>query len=195
MALLTSDDVRARLAINDPSNSVTQALGLITSHAYSVMTDLTEIPFSDSGTTVTGETPYIHDYSQNVLTNFWPVNSITSATYYGNALTVTTLNGQFTSAGSGNTIAPMANLWGVRLGFNPGQNTAGPLLITYTAGYSTMPSDLAEVFIQLCALMWKEKDRIGEDGRDMIQSSLKYTRRLPEWLQWTISKYRRIHHY
>lgn len=189
MALLTAEDVVQRLSITDTSGVIKNYVNLIVNNAYALMTSRTEIPFPSVSTA--NEYPFLRSYSNTVRTEYWPVNSISSASYGSTTLTVGTME-EVNNGQKDICIAP--NRQGVILRVRPSIDGVGPLKISYNAGYDTLPYELAEVFIQTCALMWKEKDRIGDESKDIGDASIKFTRRLPNFLQTTLDRYTRINY-
>jgi hypothetical protein len=67
------------------------------------------------------------------------------------------------------------------------------LYVDYSAGMDVLPPDLLEVFVEMAALIWKEKDRIGQKDMKIGEGSVAgYTRELPKWCNITINNYRRM---
>lgn len=189
MALLTADDVVQRLSITDTAGNVKNYVNLIVNNAYALMTSRTEIPFPSVA--VANEYPFLKSYSNTVRTEYWPVTAISSAYWGTSTLRIGTMGDVFDGSAD---ICIEPNSQGVRLANRPYADGNGPLKISYTAGYDTLPNELSEVFIQTCALMWKEKDRIGDESKDIGDASIKFTRGLPKYLQTTLDRYTRINY-
>ena len=50
------------------------------------------------------------------------------------------------------------------------------VVIAYSAGYATVPFDLAQATIEMAAYMYKSKDRIGEGSKVLAQQTIVYLR-------------------
>jgi hypothetical protein len=69
------------------------------------------------------------------------------------------------------------------------------LYVDYAAGYDVLPNDLLEVFVEMASLIWKEKDRVGQTQMKIDVGTATYVRKLPQWCQNTIRRYRRMEIY
>jgi len=68
----------------------------------------------------------------------------------------------------------------------------GNLVITYTAGYATVPFDLEQAVLELAALRWKERDRIGLVSKGFGQETTTFLRDMPSHVRDTLNNYRRV---
>lgn len=81
----------------------------------------------------------------------------------------------------------MLYLQGAR--FTPGfQNVA----VTYTAGYESTPPDIEQACIELVALRYKERDRIGQVSKNLAGEIVAFSQKdMPPDVQTLIDQYRR----
>jgi len=64
--------------------------------------------------------------------------------------------------------------------------------VTYDAGYSTIPAAVEQAALDLAALMYKERDRIGLNTKNLGQQGTSYLRKLPEHVLMGLKPYRRL---
>lgn len=84
--------------------------------------------------------------------------------------------------------ASMLYLQGYR--FTPGfQNIA----VTYTAGYAATPPEIEQACIELVALRYKERDRIGHVSKSVAGETVTFTQKdMPPDVQTILAAYRRV---
>jgi hypothetical protein len=65
--------------------------------------------------------------------------------------------------------------------------------LTYTAGYRTVPSDVAQACIELTALRYRERTRIGEVSKHLGTETITYSQRdMPADVMTVLTKYKAI---
>jgi hypothetical protein len=65
--------------------------------------------------------------------------------------------------------------------------------LTYTAGYDSIPSDIEQACIELVALRYKERDRIGKTSDSIAGETTSYvTRAMPLSAETRLAPYRRV---
>lgn len=74
--------------------------------------------------------------------------------------------------------------------FTPGyQNVA----VAYTAGYAVTPPELEQACIELVALRYKERDRIGQVSKNLSGETISFTQKdVPADVQTALDQYKRI---
>lgn len=165
-------------------------LNLIAAGALQQITDLTEVPIGGpcDYVTYTDESVASRSYSDKIITKYWPIQALTSATWGGNAITVGSLKNFY--AGSCqmaiNQDAEFLLMGGVN------QDGYAGIFVTYTAGYVALPADLYEVFIYFGLRMFKEKDRVGIKHLAVGQATTEYEQEYPAYVKAALSKYRRL---
>lgn len=68
----------------------------------------------------------------------------------------------------------------------------GNVVLTYTAGYSTTPEDVRQAVLEMAALMYREKDRVGQQSRTGPDGSTVFYYAPPARVVATIEAYRRV---
>lgn len=64
--------------------------------------------------------------------------------------------------------------------------------ITYTAGYTTIPSDLAQACIELVALRYRERGRIGEVSKSIQGETISYSQKdIPASVSTILEQYKK----
>lgn len=72
-------------------------------------------------------------------------------------------------------------------------NGWGNVVITYTAGYDTIPGDVEQACLELAALRWKERDRIGLASKGFGQETTTFiTKDMPDSVRTALLDYRRV---
>ena len=67
------------------------------------------------------------------------------------------------------------------------------IVLAYTAGYATIPPALVQVCIDLVALRYKERDRIGMSSKTLDKQVIAYnTKDLTEPIRMVLDKYKRV---
>lgn len=67
------------------------------------------------------------------------------------------------------------------------------VIVTYTAGYATVPADLEQVCIDLCATKYRERDRIGLDSKSLAGETTQFaTRDIPNRAKTVLNKYVKV---
>lgn len=74
--------------------------------------------------------------------------------------------------------------------FTPGyQNVA----VAYTAGYAVTPPELEQACIELVALRYKERDRIGQVSKNLSGETISFTQKdVPADVETVLAQYKRI---
>jgi len=79
-------------------------------------------------------------------------------------------------------------LWGYR--FSSGDANVA---ISYTAGFATVPPDIAQACIDLCALRWKERDRIGHVSKSIGGETVTYmVKDMPDNVRVVLNQYKKV---
>lgn len=69
----------------------------------------------------------------------------------------------------------------------------GNVVVTYTAGYDPIPYDVEQACLELAALRWKERDRIGLASKGMGQETTAFiTKDMPDSVRTALLDYRRV---
>ena len=113
-------------------------------------------------------------------------------------ITSLTVNGQPVSAIAGNVYTPGARgylytltditLYGYE--FTRGRNN---ISIVYSAGYSTIPYDLAQAAIELVCFKYREKDRIGHSSKSIAGETVSFIiKDVPESVRSVLNKYNSV---
>ena len=67
------------------------------------------------------------------------------------------------------------------------------IILAYSAGYTAIPQDLVQVCIDLVALRYKERDRIGMSSKTLDKQVIAYnTKDLTEPIRMVLDKYKRV---
>ncbi len=65
--------------------------------------------------------------------------------------------------------------------------------LQYTAGFATTPPDIARAVIELIALRFKEKDRIGHSSKSLAGETVSYiVKDFPDSVRATLDKYKKV---
>ena len=65
--------------------------------------------------------------------------------------------------------------------------------VVYTAGYASVPPDLAQACIELVALRYKERDRVGQGSKSVGGETITFTvAEMTESVRATLSRYRKV---
>ena len=67
----------------------------------------------------------------------------------------------------------------------------GNIELAYSAGYSTIPSDVVQAVLELSAIMYRERDRFGQQSRNDPTGSVVFYYQPPARVMQTIEAYRR----
>lgn len=69
----------------------------------------------------------------------------------------------------------------------------GNVSVTYTAGYATIPEDLRQATIDLVALKYKQKDRIGVGSKSLAGESVTFlTTDMPDNVKSVLAQYKNV---
>lgn len=75
--------------------------------------------------------------------------------------------------------------------FNRGRKN---IVISYTAGYSAIPADIAHSVIEIAAQAYREKDWIGYQSKSLAGESVSFSRGfLPDSAKIALDPYRRVY--
>lgn len=67
------------------------------------------------------------------------------------------------------------------------------VFITYSAGYATTPSEIERACIELVALRYREKDRIGHSSKSMASETVSFiTKDFPDSVKTILNNYRKV---
>lgn len=67
------------------------------------------------------------------------------------------------------------------------------VILVYTAGLAAVPADLDQLCIELAALRYKERDRLGETSKNIAGQVVSYSQRdLPAWGRPVVDRYKRV---
>lgn len=187
MSLPNEQDIADRLGTSDPANEVLLSYQTLSKVVLSLLSNQLNIPLP--AVAVSNEYPALRSDAAFVLTEKWPVNSITSAAYLGQTLTVGTL-AQLVAGTCSIAIGERGE--GVRLWTRPQYDGPGALLLTYNAGLSTFPDDLYEVWYEWVRLLNEESGRVGKNEQQLTSDAKTiFVRMLPDWCRRTLYHYRR----
>lgn len=98
--------------------------------------------------------------------NRWPITAVSSLTVDGEAIAA-----RASVTGTGYVIDNGTSI--VLAGYRFTEGTQN-VSLTYTAGYTTMPSDVEQAVVKMVALQFKDKDRIGQGSRSVSGESVSY---------------------
>ncbi len=193
-SMVNGFDILARLPIKDQPGCVMAQLNLIAASMLALLTDMTNIPFTPSGScalpSFTGEALNRNQYSSLAFTQWRPVQAISSARQAGGAaIKVGTMEDLLT----GKAEVAIDNQ-GRAVRFICPARYDGPsyTIINYTAGFGALPADLYEVFCELSLLAYKEKDRGGLKSLMMGDATTAYDKELPGFIFPILEKYTRV---
>jgi hypothetical protein len=68
----------------------------------------------------------------------------------------------------------------------------GNVEIAYTAGYAAAPQDLEQICIDLAALLYKERGRIGLESESLGESTTTYVKDIPEKIRKALRGWKRV---
>jgi len=69
----------------------------------------------------------------------------------------------------------------------------GNIEITYTAGYAAVPADLEQACLDICALAWKERDRIGHVSKSLDGETVTFMiKDMPDRARTILREYRKV---
>jgi hypothetical protein len=68
----------------------------------------------------------------------------------------------------------------------------GNVTVTYTAGFSVVPNDVREAVVEVAAVMYRERDRIGHQSKNFGGESVTYYYVPPSRVVSTVEAYRRV---
>lgn len=66
------------------------------------------------------------------------------------------------------------------------------VVITYSAGYPSIPDDLSQACAAMVSLLYKERDRLGLTSKSVGGESISYTTDMPEYVRRVIDSYRSV---
>lgn len=187
-----ASDVLERLKLDDPKGVNLFVLNKIADACLAWLSSHLSIPLapgSCSLTTITDEPLFVNSYKPVTYTVYWPVVTLTKVDYAGGAvLRVGTMRELLSGKAD---IAINDEGRELRL-FQRRCDGYNGLFATYTAGMLTLPADLRDVWLELCMLTYKEKDRHGLDSDKLDKQEIKFTRKFPDWMDGTLQRYRRL---
>lgn len=183
-------DILLRLPVKDQPGAVMTQLNLVARSALATITTLSGVAFPAAGEvdapTFGPETLHRNTYSPLAFPDHRPVQSIVSAVDG----TQTLIPGTVAELMQGTAGIAIDNRGkAVRLGRCASWDGPSHTIITYTAGFATLPPDLYEVFCELSLLMWKEKDRIGLSELVVEQGTTRYAKELPAFIAGVLETY------
>ena len=104
---------------------------------------------------------------QRLTPKRWPITAVTSLVVDGEAIAARASVGD-----SGYVIDDTTSLVLTGYYFSQGiQNVE----LTYTAGFTTIPSDVEQAVVKMVCLQFRDKDRIGQGSRSMQGESVSYS--------------------
>ena len=113
-----------------------------------------------------------------------PITSVTGVTINGKAVPASPGPGRQGFLWSGTEIGLIGYVF-----FRGFQN----ITLAYTAGYASIPQDLVQVCIDLVALRYKERDRIGQSSKTLDKQVIAYnTKDLTEPIRMVLDRYKRV---
>jgi uncharacterized phiE125 gp8 family phage protein len=121
--------------------------------------------------------------SNRIIPKHYPVQSITSLTVDGTAIT------QAVGTGTGWVFAE-DSVWlrGYRL-----SEGYGNVVLTYTAGYPTIPAEVAQAVIELTAMKYRERAHVGNASQSNTVGSVSFLPSIiPQAVSVVVDAYRRI---
>lgn len=67
------------------------------------------------------------------------------------------------------------------------------VVMSYTAGYSTAPSDIAQACVELVAIRYRERDRIGHSSKSLGGETVSFTiTDLPKSVELILQQYKKV---
>lgn len=202
-------DVLKRLPVQDQSLCTVEQLNAIASAALADFTNYTEVPFpaAPPSAVVTNYSPipvnyepvalpaytdevlFVRSYSDRCYPRFHPVQQIAAAALLTTPLTAGTLKEYLLGKAQ---IAIMDDREGVRFkGFRFCDNQSS-LFLSYTAGFTVLPSDKYEAVIGIALLLWKEQDRSGIKHLAVGESTTEFLKELSPQHMIAIDSLRRL---
>lgn len=123
-----------------------------------------------------------------VFLSHTPVVSVTSVTFLGAAIPAATHGG----ADLGWLLYPETGCVAFR-GYWLPSGGPGTLKIDYTAGWTSVPEELAQACVELVALRYKERARWGQDSASNAGQSISFlTEDVPRGVKTILNQYRRV---
>lgn len=112
-----------------------------------------------------------------------PISAVSSVTVNGTAWAAS--DGRSTGyVFDGETLFAIGNIFA-----RASQN----VVVTYTAGYATVPADLEQACIELVGAKYKERDRIGIQSKGLAGESISYiVKEFPDSVMAAMAQYRNV---
>ena len=155
-----------------------------------LMTGLIDVPFPSRW--INQELVYFNDRNYRAYPDYYPIISLGSATQWGSTSPWKVGTLQALSQGQCDiAIGPKLDC------FRLNNNACFPVEVfcTYQAGYDSLPSDLVNVFVELCLLIQQEQKRVGKTMEKIDVMQTTYTRKLSDQSQSELWRYRRANLY
>jgi hypothetical protein len=113
-----------------------------------------------------------------------PITAVSSVMINGNAVpAASTVNGVGYVFGSNQV---MVNGYRFPRGYNN-------ITISYTAGYATIPFDIEQACIELCALRYRERDRIGQVSKSLAGEVVAFSQKdMSDDIKTLLQQYKRV---
>lgn len=151
---------------------------MITAYSSQIQTWLNRVILKQAYTEVRDGT------GRNVLVFAdYPVSAVASVAVDGNAIP------------AGDFVVPGYRFDATRLFLNGYTfcRGLGNVQINYTAGYDTVPPELEEAVIQVIALRYREKDRIGLQSKTLAAETVSFfVKDYPDTVRTTLNNYRKV---
>jgi len=117
------------------------------------------------------------------------------ADYPVTAVTSLKINGQAISQSADGVLQPGyafddGQIWLIGYRFAKGRKN---IALTYTAGYATTPPELEQAVIEVIALRYKERERIGHQSKSLAGETVSfYIKDYPDSVQTILNNYRKV---
>ena len=190
MALAALDDLKAMLSIQQSDDDALLTRLLAAASAYFERQVGRSLAANDYTITMDGT-------GWQLVPPQYPVISVKSININGNDVTESTdytMDGWYIQDGvirlRGST-AFYVNPQFTPYGFRPWDGN-GNVLLEYRAGYETIPDDVQQAVLEMAALMYRERDRVGQQSHNNAAGSTVFYYAPPARVVSTIQAYRRV---
>jgi len=114
----------------------------------------------------------------------YPVTAVTAVVVNGQAIPLSPGYGQFGYSFT-DTVLRLTGRW-----FDRG---LGNVQLTYTAGYASVPPEIEQACIELVALRYKERDRIGHQSKSLAGETVTFmVRDFPDSVRTILTNWRKV---
>jgi hypothetical protein len=186
MALPGGTDLINRLNLDDPSGKLKAFCDPIAASALETIRALTGLALPIAS--IVGEAPFVASYNQTVITDKWPVLSLSSVLLLTTKLRIGTLGDLYSGVAD---VAIAARGDGLELAETLRADRRGMIIVNYSAGFDTLPADLLEVWNAIAMQYYHETKRSGLKETITDSNTTQYDRTLPPIYQGILRRYQR----